>query len=171
MRIKTGAAVAAIVALIAAALTLGACAHIDDERIPYSPVRIPFQTVGEWDVYGVSGAYTHRRFIRADKVPANFPYTALTYTGYGGVLLVGDVLGTPKAYDLACPVEVTYNIRVAIDPETHYARCPVCHSEYDVFMNYGAPVSGPAAEKGYGLRRYAVGAGATGEYMLVMNAR
>ena len=31
----------------------------------------------------------------------------MTYTGFGGILLVTDMSGSPLAYDLACPVECT----------------------------------------------------------------
>ena len=145
----------------------GGCDHLDDDRIPWLDVRITFNTVGEWNTYGVSGALTHRRFIRRLNIPEGYPYTALTYTGFGGVLLVSDAMGNPLAYDLACPVEMKYDVIVGINPETNYAECPVCHSQYDVFMNYGAPVSGQAADKHYGLTRYRVGAGSQGEYMIV----
>ena len=41
--------------------------------------------------------------------------------------LVCDVMGVPKAYDAACPVEVKRDVRVFINDE-HEAECPVCHS-------------------------------------------
>lgn len=131
------------------------------------PVNITFQSAGMWETYGVPGATDFRRFIREMQEPAGFPFTAMTYTGFGGVLLVGDILGEPQAFDLACPVEVQYNVRVAINSETMFAQCPDCHSEYDVFSNYGTPVSGPAVNYGYGLRRYSVSRGINGEYMTV----
>lgn len=148
-------------------LSAVSCRHVDNERIPWSDVRIAFSTMGEWNIYGVPGAYTYRSFIKSEHVPADYPYTAMTYTGFGGVLLVGDIFGRPVAYDLACPVEVRYNVRVAIDPDTHLAVCPVCHSCYDVFENYGHPVAGVAAEREYGLTLYHVGSGPGGEYMYI----
>lgn len=154
MRRSLRGALAALGAALAT--TLPACHHIDSQRIPYAPVSITFNSVGEWAVYAPGGACEARRFIMADRVPANFPYTALTATGFGGVLLVCDVNNDYLAYDLACPYEMTYNVRVAVDPATQRAVCPKCHSEYEVYMNYGHPYSGPAAEYGYGLKLYNV---------------
>lgn len=132
------------------------------------PVNIVFQSPGMWETYGVPGATSHRRFISREKEPAGFPFTAMTYTGFGGVLLVGDILGEPQAFDLACPVEARYDVRVEIDPDENVARCPECGSTYDVFGNLGTPLSGPAVDMHYALTRYHVnrGSGAL-EYMVV----
>lgn len=65
---------------------------MDNKRLPAVPVQIVFSDPGGWITYGVSGAMQSRRFIRALKIPADFPYTSTTFTGYGGVLLVSDVL-------------------------------------------------------------------------------
>lgn len=155
---------AAFVIAASAAAALTSCHSIDDDRIPVMPVNILFPTVAEWNVYGVAGATDYRYFILENRIPANFPYTAISATGYGGVLLVSDVLGEPKAFDLSCPVEAQRNVRVAIDTESMTARCDKCGSEYDVFSLLGYPLGGPAAEKGYALRRYYVGAGRDGSY-------
>lgn len=155
----------AAVALSAAFLCSAAsCHHLDDDRIPVLPVNIVFPTIAQWNVYGAAGAMDYNRFILEERIPSNFPYTAFSATGFGGVLLVGDVLGEPKAFDLSCPVEAKRDVRIEIDRETMYARCPKCGSEYDIFSLMGHPVSGPAAEKGYGLRRYYVGPGRDGSY-------
>lgn len=143
------------------------CHTIDDDRIPVHPVNIVFNTIADWNVYGVAGAMDYKYFIREQRKPANFPYTANTYTGFGGILLVSDVMGNPQAYDLSCPVEAENNVRVAVDDEM-LARCPKCGSTYDVFSLQGHPVSGRATELGYGLRRYMVGPGrANSAYMVV----
>ena len=140
------------------ALTAASCKHLDDDRVPVMPVNIVFATPADWDVYGVSGALSYKNFIRERRVPASFPYTALTYTGYGGVLLLCDVQGAPQAYDLSCPVEHKADVRVAIDEDDEFlARCPQCGSKYNVFSLTGHPVSGPAAKDGFALRRYRVG--------------
>lgn len=79
-----------------------------------------------------------------------------------------DVLGTPQAFDLSCPVERSKDVRVFINEDNEYlAECPKCHSTYNVFSLLGHPVSGEAASKGYALRRYRVGTGRAGEYMVV----
>lgn len=153
-------------ALAALALTTG-CQSIDDNRIPAVQVSVVFSTVGEWNTYGVGGALEYRRFIRSENIPANFPYTATTYTGFGGILLVGDIYGEPKAYDLSCPVECKKDVRIAVDRDNNIAECPVCHSTYDVFSNDGYPLSGLAAQRGYGLQRYHVTRGASNYYMIL----
>ena len=151
-------------------LLSSSCNRLDNERIPVRPVNIVFNTMAEWDVYGVPGALSWRSFIREDRLPSNYPFTAMTYTGFGGVLLVGDVLGNPQAYDLACPVERSQNIRIFINTEAEYlAECPKCGSRFNVFSLTGHPVSGAAAEKGYALRRYRVEPGRNGEHCIVRN--
>lgn len=143
------------------------CHHLDDDRIPVMPVNIIFATPADWDVYGVSGALSYKRFIRELREPRNFPYTALTYTGYGGILLLCDVQGVPQAYDLSCPVEHKQDVRVFINEDAEFlAQCPKCGSQYNVFSLTGHPVSGPAAQDGFALRRYRVGAQGT-SYMVV----
>lgn len=106
-------------ALTVAATLFSGCHSVDDDRIPPLPVYLAFTTVGMWDTYGVAGATSHRRFILTERlrVPENFPFTALSQTGYGGILLVSDILGDPQAYDLACPVEVRQDVRIRVDSE------------------------------------------------------
>ncbi len=145
------------------------CHSLDDDRIPYAPVSLAFYTVHDWDTYGTPSALDHKRFIIQERIPSNFPYSASMATGFGGVLLVGDVLGEPRAYDLACPVEAKSSVRISVDKETMLAECPVCHSTYDIFSLAGHPVSGKAAEKGFGLRVYRVGRGQGNFYMIVTN--
>ena len=152
--------------LFAMLIAAGGCKHLDDDRIPPAPVRLAFNTVHEWNRYGAPGALNHKRYIKNERVPSDFPYTAMSQTGFGGVLIVGDILGAPRAYDLACPVECRTDVRIVIDGESNKAYCPKCKSVYDVFTNYGQPLSGPALEYDYGLRQYYIGAGDQGEYML-----
>lgn len=156
-----------LITAVIAGTVLSACSHIDDTRIPVRNVNVVFSTVAQWDVYGVTGAYSHKRFIRELKQPANFPFTANTYTGFGGILLVTDPMGNPLAYDLACPVEVKSDVRVFINDE-YLAECPECHSTYDVFSSYGAPVGDCLAfQHHYGLRRYTVMGGLAGDYRVI----
>lgn len=153
--------------LAIACLALSACHTLDDERIPAVPVRVAFNSLSEWEYYGVTGAMQHKRFILQDHIPADFPYTAISRTGYGGILLVTDIHGVPVAYDLACPVERKPDIRIAVDDDANVAECPHCHSTYDIYSNLGHPLSGEAARQGYGLSRYYVGPGLQGEYMVI----
>lgn len=161
---------AAVLVIALTSLLFNGCDHLDNYRIPVVDVRVPFTNIGDWETYGVSGAYQYRYFIKGERIPTGFPYTQLTFTGFGGVLLCTDYMGNAVAYDLACPVECKTNVRIKVDPETHIARCPVCGSEYEVCtLNYGYPVSGPAAEYGYRLAVYDVVPGPAGEYRVIKN--
>lgn len=157
-------------------LAAAGCHGVDDDRIPPVPVRIVFNTAGDWHVYGIAGATDTRIFILADRQPAGFPYTAVSATGFGGVLLAGQytysgdpVADPPLAYDLACPVERRADVRIAVESGKLCARCSRCGSTYDIFQGLGAPLSGPAYDHGYGLRRYRVVPGGGGRYLLVTN--
>ncbi len=157
-----------------ALLALSACSKVDDDRIPSMPVAINLADAGMWNVYGVSGTGIHRRFIKELGEPAGFTYTANTYTGFGGVLLIGGidpfdgVTDQPLAYDLSCPVECKRNIRVAIDPANLEAVCPVCGSRYNVLSGGGTATSGEAYHHSprYGLRRYQCIPGQLGGYII-----
>ena len=155
-------------ALLICVTTLS-CSRIDDTRVPAVPVNIVFTTVGMWNTYGIGGALESKRFIKSQTapVPADFPYTVSTYTGFGGVLLVGDIYGNPLAYDLSCPYEAKPDIKIKVDESVHDAACPVCGSTYDIFAGYGRPTSGPSAERGYGLRRYNVVDGDAMSYKVI----
>lgn len=159
----------AIIAVVIVALTapLISCNSVDDDRIPVYPVYLQFATQADWEVHGVSGACTYKRYIKSEKVPSNFPFTALTETGLGGILLVSDIHGTPYAYDLACPVECRKDVRIIVDEELQKARCPKCGSIFDIYTNYGYPVGGDASIHDYALQRYYVGPGAQGQYMII----
>lgn len=145
-----------------------ACNRIDDHRLPPSPVNIVFTTEGMWNLYGVAGALDTREFIKSDNKPASFPYTVSSATGYGGVLLVMDYYNNPLAYDLACPYEAKADTKIVVDHEHHDARCPYCGSTYDIFGGNGRPLSGPSAERGYGLTRYYVVAGDALNYRVII---
>ena len=155
--------------LIILIIILSACHTLDDDRVPFAPVRIPFSTQAMWEIYGVSGALDVKSFILSEGIPSNFPYTSLTYTGFGGVLLCCDIHGIALAYDLACPVERNRNVKVEVDVTKASAYCPHCGSVYDIFSNQGAPIDGEAARLGYGMKRYTVNSGANGEYKVIVN--
>lgn len=149
----------ALASLLASTFFLCSCHSVNDDRIPPVPVYINLGTTGMWNTYGVTGFGLYRCFIRELQEPSNFSYTQTTYTGYGGVLLIGAMdpftaeTQVPMAYDLACPVECKPEIRVFIDEQSLEAICPQCESHYDVCMAGGSPLSGPALSLRYGLRR------------------
>ena len=153
-----------LLSLIAVLSATASCNQVDDDRIPSLPVYINLSGAGMWNSYGVSGVGISRDFINWQGVlsPTGFPFTANTYVGFGGVLLIGGIdpftseTNVPLAYDLACPVECSQTVRVVIDQDNLEAVCPVCGSHYNVLTAGGAPVAGPAltGKYKYGLRRY-----------------
>lgn len=153
-----------LVSLIVLLSALLSCNQLDDDRIPSLPVYINLSGAGLWNTFGVSGVGISRCFINSGGTvsPADFHFTANTFLGFGGILLIGGVdpftsaPDVPLAYDLACPVERKPDVRVSIDQQTLEAVCPVCGSRYDVVLAGGSPVAGPAltGEYKYGLRRY-----------------
>lgn len=157
-----------------AVLLLSGCHSVDDERIPAMPVSINLSDAGLWNTYGVSGFGLFRYFIPQLNEPAGYRYTANTATGFGGVLLIGGMdpftteTNVPLAYDMACPVECDPNVRVAVDATSFEAICGKCGSHYDVTMQGGAPLSGPATEGKYkyGLTRYQCLRSVGGGYMI-----
>ena len=136
------------------------CHSLDDDRIPAMAVSINLAETGMWNTYGVVGYGQYRYFIKELGEPANFRFLDRTYTGFGGVRLIGGMepfstqTNVPLAYDLACPVERKANIRVRINNDNFEAVCPNCGSVYDVTMAGGSPVSGPASRDRYSLTRY-----------------
>lgn len=134
------------------------------------PVNITFTTVFDWNNYGgVKAVLDTERFIRDQRIPSVYPYSANTYTGFGGVLLVCDLQSNVTAYDLACPVECRSDVRVTVDHDINMAVCPKCGSVYDIFALYGQAISGEAADRGYGLTRYTVVDNYSGFYRVIRN--
>ncbi len=144
-------AAAAIFLLVMAS----ACEHIDNKAVPRFTVRIDLGNIGLWNTYGVNGMGEYRIFNRDKHIPANFPYNVNTYTGYGGVLLMMG-MDAPMAYDLACPVEISQDVILSINPENFEAVCPRCQSRFNPLTGAGGPVSGVAINNKVGMRAYRV---------------
>lgn len=171
MKLSTLTAAALLTAAVAA---LTSCdTDLTFERVPYARVYVAFTTEGDWHIYGATAPMESRRFIRSERVPADYPYTEMTFTGYGGVLLTQDPYGNCHAFDLSCPVERQPQVRIVVDREESLARCPKCGSTYDVFnitgSGGGTPLGGMAAKEHYGLRIYNVAWGADSRYVLLTN--
>lgn len=154
----------AATAAIFMAMGLASCQRVESDRVPSMAVNISLADAGIWNTYGVAGFGSSRNFILSSsgRQPVGFPYHQGNATGFGGVMLIIGMdpydmtADTPLAYDLACPVEMKADVRVAVDPQNFDAVCSVCGSHYDVTMGGGAPLSGPAAAGNarFGLRRY-----------------
>ncbi|MCM1522449.1 MAG: hypothetical protein NC039_07345 [Muribaculaceae bacterium] len=149
---------------------ISGCDSVNDDRIPYAEVYLNFPTVADWNIHGVKGdAAAYNIYIRQGntRVPSNFPYTDLDRTGYGGLLLVNDVMGNSLAYDLSCPVEAQPTIRLHVPADQAFAECSTCGSTYEIYTNHGMPRSGPAADRGFALQRYSVTSGGALNYKIV----
>lgn len=151
-----------LLALLPAVSLTGCGDEINNDRIPAMPVDINLSSAGLWATYGIGGIGMYRYFIKGEE-PSNFPWLATTYTGFGGVLLVGVDAAAyfqndawpymPKAYDMACPVEADASVRVYVDENSFEAVCPMCKSRYTLYSG-GGPVSGEALGLKYGLKQY-----------------
>lgn len=155
--------ITALTVVLLAALLSGCGETVNNNRIPAMPVDINLHTPGLWNTYGVGGIGMYRIFRKEANIPSDFPWTAATYTGYGGVLVVGvDAAANfgdqqwpymPMAYDMSCPVEAEPNVVVYVDEIRFEAVCPVCKSRYTLYSG-GGPVDGPAVALRYGLEPY-----------------
>ena len=131
------------------------CDKIDNKTVPSFTVRIDLGSIALWNTYGVTGMGEYRIFSREKQLPSNFPYNVNTYTGYGGVLLMMGI-ETPMAYDLSCPVEVSRDVILTINPENYDAVCPRCGSRFNPLTGAGGPLSGVAINNKVGMRQYRV---------------
>ena len=144
-------------AILLTAVAAVACTTIDDNRTPAYQVNVRLNSVGLWDTYGVHGMGEYRVFSLRKKLPTNFHFTANTYTGFAGVLLLmgfdftTQTYNTPVAFEIACPVENRADVTVDYNPDTFEAVCPVCGSHYNVLEAGGAAVQGLAYDRHYGL--------------------
>ena len=134
------------------AFAAGSCESVDDNRIPPVRVFIDLGNTGLWNSFGVAGYGDYRFFSKKDRIPSDYSYKEVEYTGFGGVLLIYGVNG-PLAYDRACPNEAKQDVVLNIDKENFEAVCPECGSRFNVCEAYGAPLSGPALDNQYGMRR------------------
>ena len=163
LRQITGAVLVALTSIV-----ISSC-HKAIDDIPPAGVWIVFPYQHDWELHGVTAALQHKEFILSEGKPEGFNYSASSQTGFGGVLLVGDINGNPAAYDLACPIEKNQNIRIQYDDRRNDAYCAHCGSRFSVINNYGKPTEGPAAEKDnlHVLRTYNIATGPNGEYRVI----
>ena len=59
--------------------------------------------------------------------------------GYGGVIVVHNMLDEYKAFDRTCPFEIDRNVTVEVDNEVLYAVCPKCGTKYEIGISSGIP--------------------------------
>ncbi|MCQ2290422.1 MAG: hypothetical protein MJZ63_04000 [Muribaculaceae bacterium] len=150
---------------------LASCNHVDNKVIPSYTVRLDLGTYGVWNTYGVNGAGDYRIFNRDKRLPANFPYNANMYTGFGGVLLImgfdaSTASYAPLAFDAACPVERRIEYTITVDPSNFEAVCPKCGSRYNVLTGSGGPISGTALAQKVGLTTYKCRQSVNGGYII-----
>ncbi len=73
--------------------------------------------------------------------------------GFGGLLIYHAQDNVFYAVDLACPKEVTYNIRISPPDDLGMCKCETCGEVYDMTFGQGSPTKGIAKEP---LRHYTV---------------
>ena len=83
--------------------------------------------------------------------------------GYGGILVVHDMLGKYKAFDRACPHETNPGVTVEVDNEVLYAVCPKCGTKYEIGIGDGIP----NGSSKHSLRQYSVTI--SGDKLIVRN--
>ncbi len=159
-----------ILLAMAVLMSFAGCDSLDDDRV-VGTCRIDLSMIGTWSIYGVNSVGDYKYFVKEKRIPSNFAYTATTYTGNGGVLLIGTTgTGTggivPAAYEMACPYCRKHSTLIAMDAATLEAYCPVCSSRFNVLLGSGQPISGPAYNKRYSLHRYRCTPSANGGYLI-----
>lgn len=121
--------------LIAATLLLVSafsCGKSTPRITPRFPVWLEISLNSDRELLAPGGM---KRFLR--------PRLHGEQVGFAGVLVVRSLLDDAfYAYDLACPNENSPNVRLELGDLN--ARCPKCHSEFDVLSGNGIPLSGTA---------------------------
>lgn len=128
----------------------------ESANIPQMPVYINLSSASMWATFGVSNPLGSRYFNIEQGAPSGFPYTANSFTGFGGVLLVHNVMGQICAYDAACPFEHRKDVVLNVDLNDFQAVCPSCGGRFEIMNGNGIPMSDKALELGYALKSYKV---------------
>lgn len=144
-----------IVCLLLCGVTVLSCTEVNDRnRIPQREVYIDLSTMGYWSQYGAYTPGSYRVFSVIDRIPTNYPFTAKTRTGFGGVLIYNTPYGNVCAFDLSCPVERKANVCVVVDENTNEAVCKECGSHYELMEGTGSPISGKAVSDNVWMTKY-----------------
>lgn len=86
-------------------------------------------------------------------------YVGVFSVGFGGVLVYHGIdtgSGEYFAFDAACPFEANRSTLIEVESDEVFAVCPKCNSKFELLNGIGNPVSGPANDEGYYLKKYAV---------------
>lgn len=81
------------------------------------------------------------------------PVYGVDRIGFGGLLIYHAQDNVFYAVDLACPKEVTYNIRISPPDDLGMCKCETCGEVYDMTFGQGSPTKGISKEP---LRHYTV---------------
>lgn len=141
----------------------------DQHVLPNSPVYIPFNSEADWYAFGATSPGEWKLFDKKNGTPSGYNYNDITNTGFGGIIIVHDFEGNILAYDAACPVERDANVVLYYETRNFEAVCPKCGSHFHLFDWPGIPVSGEAAQKGYGMKRYTVIRNTGSEFITIVN--
>ena len=154
-----------VVGIIIGLTLLGlSCEKVDRYRIPASPVSLELDLLTNATTLVTIGNAV-RYHTPKPLMPADFPFTITSRTGYGGLLVIHGFDDIMYAFDLSCPVEASPDIRLTID-NTLTATCPSCESQFDTGYGIGNPIKGVAFDKKYPLQRYTVTKTANSKYYI-----
>lgn len=128
----------------------------ESANIPPMPVYINLSGASMWATFGAYYPLDTRYFNVEQGVPSGFPYTANSFTGFGGVLLVHNAMGQVCAYDASCPYEHRKDVVLRVDHNDFQAVCPSCGSRFEIINGNGVPMSDKALELGFALKSYKV---------------
>ena len=128
--------------IVVALLFAVACEKAPINPIPDYQVRLELNLM--FQDRGLLDIYTYKEFTR--------PRYETDRLGFGGILVVHGLNWEFYAYDLACPNEVSPDVKIEVTDGGLSAKCPECGSVYDI-MGGGARLSGPSE---YHLKRYRV---------------
>jgi len=112
--------------------------------IPYAQVSLTLDLAGADNL--LNGSLSYKEYTT--------PRLATDRLGYGGLLIIngfGENLVNLYAYDLACPNEAQFNVKIKPESTGLTATCSKCGAVYRI-ANGGAPESGSK----FWLKRYNV---------------
>ena len=128
--------------IIAAFLFATACEKAPINPIPDYPVWLELDLM--FQDRNLLDIHTYKEFTR--------PRYETDRLGFGGILVVHGLNWEFYAYDLACPNEISPNVKIEITDGGLSAKCSECGSVYDI-MGGGARLSGKSP---YNLKMYRV---------------
>ena len=128
---------------------LTACDGVNNNSVPAYPVRLAIDTkIGAFVNFVPTALNT---YVTVDAAGYHYngntyPLGALDATGYGGVVVYVNMMGSYDAYDLACPYCALHARRQPCIIDGIFAVCPYCSEQYDLGSGTAFPTQGISKE-------------------------